>query len=92
MVKNRNYWLDLFTGTTWQEFLNAGGDISGFKESRWKTVRKIKPGDYLLCYLTGISRFIGVLEVISEAFKDDKNQIWEFDVFPSRLKVKVGVN
>ena len=21
-----NYWLDLFTGTTWQEFRKAGGD------------------------------------------------------------------
>jgi hypothetical protein len=25
-----NYWLDLFTGTTWQEFRKAGATISGF--------------------------------------------------------------
>lgn len=25
----RNYWLDLFTGTTWKEFLKAGGKVSG---------------------------------------------------------------
>jgi hypothetical protein len=52
----RTYWLDLFTGTTWKEFLAAGGEVSGFRERRWKTVQQMKPGDYLLCYLTGISR------------------------------------
>jgi len=58
----RNYWLDLFPGTTWEE-LAAGGEVSGFRERRWKTVQQIKPGDYLLCHLTGISRWIGVLEI-----------------------------
>ena len=86
---SRNYWVDLFTWRTWQEFLKAGGDVSGFRESRWKTVQRIKPGDYLLCYLTGVSRWIGILEVTSEAFKDDST-IWEYDgVFPSRLRVKL---
>jgi hypothetical protein len=27
----RTYWLDLFTGTTWEEFLAAGGEVSGFR-------------------------------------------------------------
>ena len=87
-MSNRNYWLDLFTWKTWQEFLKAGGDVSGFRENRWKTVQRIKPGDYLLCYLTGVSRWIGVLEVVSEPFKDD-SQIWEDDTFPSRINVKI---
>ena len=57
-------------------------------ESRWKMVQKIKPGDYLLCYLTGVSRFIGILEVTSEAFKDS-TPIWKDEAFPCRLGVKV---
>jgi hypothetical protein len=80
------YWLDLFTGTTWKEFLAAGGGVSGFRESQWKTVQKIKPGDYLLCYLTGISRFVAVLEVTSKPFKDTA-EIWKDDVFPCRVGV-----
>jgi hypothetical protein len=87
-MSDRSYWLDLFTGTTWQEFLDAGGEVTGFREKRWKTVQQIKPGDYLLCYLTGISRFIGILEVTSLAFKDS-TPIWEGEDFPSRLKVKI---
>lgn len=83
-----NYWIDLFTGTTWEEFMNNGATISGFRESRWKTVQRIKPGDILICYLTGISRFIGCLKVLSEPFKDD-SKIWADDTFPCRFKVEI---
>jgi predicted RNA-binding protein len=83
----RSYWLDLFTGTTWEEFLAAGGEVSGFRERRWKTVQQMKPGDYLLCYLTGISRWIGVLEVASDPFKDH-TPIWKDEEFPSRVRVR----
>ena len=27
----RKYWLDLFTGKTWEEFIKHGGAVSGFK-------------------------------------------------------------
>ncbi len=87
-MQTRNYWLDLFTGLTWQEFLNAGATVSGFRENRWKTVQKMQPGDYLLCYLTGISRFIGVLEIVSKPYKD-ASPIWKDYDFPCRVGVKV---
>jgi hypothetical protein len=83
----RSYWLDLFTGVTWEEFRLAGSSISGFRESRWKTVQKIAKGDYLLCYLTGVSRFIGILQVTSAPFKQQERDIWKDDDFPCRLRV-----
>ena len=86
-MSKRNYWLDLFTGVTWNEFRKAGSNVSGFRESRWRAVQKIKKGDYLLCYLTGISRFIGIIEVTGEAFKDT-SPIWKDEDFPARLRVK----
>lgn len=85
----REYWLDLFSVESWNEFLKAGADTSGFRKSKWDTVTKIKPGDYLLCYVIGISRFIGILEVISEPYYDDTKRIFSSDIFPSRMKVKV---
>jgi hypothetical protein len=84
----RSYWLDLFTWTTWQEFQKAGGSVSGFRESQWKKVQKIQQGDYLLCYLTGLSRFIGLLEVTSEPFKKFDKDIWKDEEFPCRIRVK----
>jgi hypothetical protein len=84
----RCYWLDLFTGVTWEQFRKRGGSTSGFRASRWNTVQKISKGDYLLCYLTGISRFIGICEVTSEAFRKEERDIWIDEDFPCRLGVR----
>ncbi|GAI20352.1 unnamed protein product, partial [marine sediment metagenome] len=84
----RKYWLDLFTGKTWEEFLKNGAQVSGFREGRKKAAEKIQIGDYLICYVIGISRLIGVLEVESKYYFDDKNRIWEDTLFPVRFKVK----
>jgi hypothetical protein len=84
----RQYWLDLFTYQTWTEFLDAGGTVSGFRENRWKSMQSMKPGDYLLCYLTGISRWIGLLEVTGPAFKSS-TPIWKDNEFPARIPVQI---
>jgi hypothetical protein len=87
----RSYWLDLFTGKTWQEFLAAGGEVTGFRAGRRsKTVRRIRPGDYLLCYLTGVSRFIAALEATSDPYVDDA-PIWSDEEFPERVRVRTVV-
>jgi hypothetical protein len=83
----RTYWLDLFTGATWDEFQKAGGTVSGFRDSRWKVVQQIKSGDYMLCYLTGVSRWVGVLEVTDEPFLD-RTPIWNVEDFPCRVAVR----
>jgi hypothetical protein len=83
----RTYWIDLFTIETWKEFLDHGADVSGFSEKRRATVQRMKPGDYLLCYLTRVSRWVGVLEVASEPFFDEE-PIWNAQVFPVRVNVR----
>jgi len=81
------YWLDLFSARTWQEFLDAGADVSGFREKQWAAVQRIKVGDLLVSYLTGVSRFIGALEVTRAAFWDT-SPIWHDEHFPCRVGVK----
>jgi len=54
-MSGRTYWLDLFTAKTWTEFLAAGATVSGFRKGRKAWVARMKPGDYLLCYLVGLS-------------------------------------
>lgn len=83
------HWLDLFTVETWREFERAGGSISGFRESRWPQVRKIRPGDRLLCYLVGAKRWVGILNVTGEPFFSREPKIWASDDFPARLQVEV---
>jgi hypothetical protein len=82
-----NYWLDLFTGITWEEFQRAGAKISGFREHHRKRASKIRPGDIFLCYLTGVKRWVGLLEVTGELFQDTA-QIWAEEVFPIRFPTK----
>lgn len=83
-----SYWLDLFTHQTWTEFLAAGANVSGFRESRWKTLQSMRAGDILLCYLTGVGRWVGYLEVTGPAFQDT-TPIWQVSEFPARIPVNL---
>jgi len=85
---NRNYWSDVCTGKTWEEFLKKGASVTGFRERGKNVAEKIRPGDYFICYVTGLSRFIGVLEVLSHSYYDE-TPIWEDQPFPIRVDVRV---
>jgi len=82
-----NYWLNLFTGKTWEEFQVAGSKVSGFRQHNWKRARNIESGDVFLCYMVGVKRWVGLLEVAGERFKDD-SRIYKEEVFPVRFPVK----
>jgi hypothetical protein len=86
----RKYWLDLFTGETWEEFLKYGANESGFRNNMDKYCSKVQPGDYFICFMTGISRFIAVLEVKSPSFQS-QTQIWKRELFPCRFKVELKI-
>lgn len=81
-----NYWLDLFTGTTWDEFQKAGAKVSGFSSRRKANVSRMKPGDILLAYMTGVMHWVGALEVVGKS--NDKSNIWKDLDFPERVAVK----
>jgi hypothetical protein len=82
-----NYWLDLFTGKTWQEFQAAGSNVTGFRETNWKRAANIKPGDLFLCYVVGVKRWVGLLVATGERYKD-ASPIFEDEPFPVRFPVK----
>ncbi len=81
-----NYWLDLFTGTTWREFREAGANVSGFRAKQVKTAKQMKKGDIFLCYLTGVMRWVGALEIVRTS--SDTRKIWQEQDFPVRFDVK----
>jgi hypothetical protein len=72
-----NYWLDLFTGTTWSEFQKFGATISGFSNRKRNIVQKIQPRDILLCYLTGVMRWVPErgLEILNAHEIDNKPEM-----------------
>jgi len=40
-----NYYLALFNSTTWEEFLDAGGNIYGTTKNKENRAKKLKSGD-----------------------------------------------
>lgn len=82
------YWTHLYTPHTWAEFLSSGGTVTGFPERRWATVQTIQRGDLILCYLIGLSRYVGVLEVTGDPFLGYK-PIWAERLYPARLPVHI---
>jgi hypothetical protein len=81
-----NYWLDLFTGTSWREFQDAGATTSGFRARKKDRVGRVKAGDIFLCYLTHVMRWVGALEIAGSS--SDKRRIWQDDEYPVRLEVR----
>jgi EVE domain-containing protein len=86
--EERTYWVQVFTPTTWSRFVDTGGTVTGFRQHRWNHIQSIKPGDRILCYLTGVSKWVGILDVICEPYLDT-TRIWEEELFPCRVEVEV---
>jgi hypothetical protein len=85
----RNYWVQVFSVDTWNEFVNAGARTSGFRLSRWGHLQKVRPGDYLLCYLSRVSCWVGILEAQSNGYLDNTTRIWKAEIYPCRLDVRL---
>jgi hypothetical protein len=87
-VADREYWLDLFSPETWNEIEQIGYETTGFNPSRKIHAEKVPVGAWFLCYLTGKSRFVGILEALSESYWDE-TQIWRSDTYPVRFRTRL---
>lgn len=86
------YYTDLFSPETYEAFGRSDQSLSGFQLSQQTTAQKIQPGDKLICYMTKLSRWVGVLEVESECFVDETPIFYpESDPFVVRFRVKPTV-
>ncbi|MFO7661898.1 MAG: hypothetical protein R6X18_04825 [Chloroflexota bacterium] len=83
------YYINLFSPETYEAFSKSDRTISGFRTRQKNAASKILPGDKLVCYLTKLSRWIGVLEVESESFENNEPIFYgQNDPFVIRFKVK----
>ena len=84
------YYIDLFSPETYNTFTQSNQSVSGFRERQRSIAARVKPGDKLVCYVTKLSRWVGILEVTSEYFIDDSPIFTEVnDPFVVRFRVKV---
>lgn len=84
------YFTDLFSPKTYKAFSRSDRTITGFKATQRSRASCIKPGDMFVCYMTELSRWVGLLEVTSNMFEDDTPIfVSKDDPFTIRFKVKV---
>jgi predicted RNA-binding protein len=83
------YFLDLFSPETYEAFKRSNRDISGFRHRQRFAAERINRGDKLVCYMTKLSRWFGLLEVVEGPFHDNAPIFYpEDDPFVVRFKVK----
>lgn len=83
------FYIVIFSPETYQAFLTSDQTISGFRERQKTTASTLKPGDKLICYVTKLSRWMGILEVQSKYFVDDE-PIFTSENDPYIIRFKVA--
>jgi hypothetical protein len=84
-----NYYLNLFSPETYEAFNRSGRTVSGFRTRQRRAAERIQPGDRFVCYMTKLSRWIGVLEVEEGPYEDDTPIFYgEDDPFVVRFRVR----
>lgn len=83
------YFVNLFSPETYEAFTKSGKQISGFRLRQLNAANRVKVGDKLICYMTKLSRWVGVLEVTSKYFQDSSPIFYPADdPFVIRFKVE----
>ena len=83
------YYLDLFSPETYKAFSRSDRSVTGFRIRQRNGAQRVKPGDKLVCYMTRLSRWIGLLEVLDGPFIDDTPIFYpEADPFVVRFRVR----
>ncbi len=83
------FYTNLFSPDTFETFSRSARDVSGFSRHQLPWARRIHPGDRFVCYMTKLSRWIGVLEILSECYIDESPLFYpENDPYVVRFKVR----
>src|SRR5262249_17279084 len=83
------YYTNLFSPDTFETFSRSARDVSGFSKHQRTWARNLLPGDRFVCYMTKLSRWIGVLEILSECYVDESPLFYpQDDPYIVRFKVR----
>jgi hypothetical protein len=87
-----SYFLDLFSPETYNAFARSDRSVSGFRKRHFVAAGRVKPGDKFVCYMTKLSRWFGLLEVVEGPFEDHKPVFYpDDDPFVIRFRVRPSV-
>lgn len=82
------YYIDLFSPETYEAFTQSAQTISGFRLRHKIAAERIKAGDLFVCYVTKVSRWCGLLEIVEGPFINNTPIfLTEDDPFVVRFKI-----
>ena len=83
------YYIDLFSPATYAAFRASSMNVSGFRPRQESIAQRVSAGDIYVCYMTRLSRWFGLLEVVDGPFIDNTPIfVQEDDPFTVRFRVR----
>src|SRR5262245_33289345 len=83
------YFTNLFSPDTYETFSRSSRDVSGFSKHQLAWAKRLQKSDRFVCYVTKLSRWVGVLEVLSDYYTDDTPLFYpDADPYVIRFKVR----
>jgi len=83
-----SHFIDLFSPETYEAFTRSTQGLSGFRLRHKGMAERIKAGDLFVCYVTKVSRWCGLLEIVEGPFIDSSPIFMpDNDPFVVRFKV-----
>jgi hypothetical protein len=87
-----NYYTYLFSPETYESFTRSDRTLAGVRKNQEQAARRLQVGDRLICYVTKVGRWAGVLEVTAPVFEDSTPRFAPSDdPFVIRFKVNTQV-
>lgn len=83
------YYVHLFSPATYEDFNGSPRNLTGFKPRFQSAAGRVSSGDRFLCYITGLGRWTGVLEVVRGPFEDQTQLYGQADPYSLRFEVRV---
>jgi hypothetical protein len=83
------YHITVMTVDVYERFSRSTREKIGFLPHHRKAIQKLAAGDKLICYISGMMRWAGLLEVTSSAFEEDTSLFYpDNDLLTLRFQVK----
>lgn len=87
-MEEKKYFFTLYSPYTYTMFLNSKMDRCGLPIRYAHLCEEVNVGDILIVYMKGISRFVGIFEVMSKAFNSEESIYFEGDPFKIQFFIK----
>ena len=90
-MAEENFWMLVSSLENFRLSKEHGFTLAGMKSRHRKKAEKVRPGDKVVFYLTGVQQFGGIAEATSE-YSEDHSPLWESkkkgEDYPFRFSIK----